>query len=77
MAHQYVMYAINKNQPIMRHFYSLITFAIFLLYTLNLNAQIAFIEDATVPFKGVFQGDAAFADIDGDMDVIIYHLDLP
>lgn len=57
----------------MRTIYSQITIALFLFFTLNLNAQISFVEDTTVPFADVTLGDADFADVDGDgdQDVII------
>ena len=49
--------------------YSHITFALFLLITINQNAQINFAEDTTVPFEGINTGDVAFSDIDGDNDL--------
>ena len=57
----------------MRTIYNQITFALFLIFTLSINAQIAFTEDTTVPFIGVDRGDSDFADVDGDgdQDVII------
>ena len=53
----------------MKYFYSRITIALFLLFTLNFNAQISFVEDTTVSFDGVNTGNVVFADIDGDNDL--------
>ena len=53
----------------MRPLYVVILTALFLIVTINLNAQISFVEDTTVPFEGIYGGDAAFADIDGDNDL--------
>ncbi|WP_282030859.1 BspA family leucine-rich repeat surface protein [Winogradskyella eximia] len=46
---------------------------LYLLFTLTLNAQIAFVEDTTVPFTDVRYGESEFADVDndGDQDVLI------
>ncbi len=52
----------------MKPLYIIILTALFLLFTISLNAQIAFVEDTTVPFEGVYESDAVFADIDGDGD---------
>lgn len=53
----------------MRSVYSQVTVFLFLLVSLNLSAQISFVEDPTVPFEGVIQSDVVFADIDGDNDL--------
>jgi len=55
----------------MKNFYTQSTFALFLIFTINLNAQISFVEDTTNPFEGVYYSDAVFADIDGDNDLDI------
>ncbi|WP_115816834.1 BspA family leucine-rich repeat surface protein, partial [Winogradskyella eximia] len=46
---------------------------LYLLFTLTLNAQIAFVEDTTVPFTDVRYVESEFADVDndGDQDVLI------
>jgi gliding motility-associated-like protein len=51
----------------MKHILSNLPLAL-LICTLNLNAQISFVEDTTVPFTDVHYGDSAFADVDGDGD---------
>ncbi len=53
--------------------YLTLSFTLFFCFILSLDAQIAFVEDTTVPFADVTLGDAAFADVDGDgdQDVII------
>ena len=52
----------------MRHYYSKITIVLFFLVSITVNAQISFVEDATVPFEDITLGDVDFADVDGDGD---------
>ncbi|WP_242094542.1 BspA family leucine-rich repeat surface protein [Aestuariivivens sediminicola] len=48
--------------------YIILSFTLFFCFILSLDAQIAFVEDTTVPFDDVFYGDSAFGDVDGDGD---------
>ena len=54
---------------------SLLLFCFFVFF-LNLNAQISFVDDTTIPFADVSLGKVALTDIDNDIDEINCHLDL-